>query len=276
MTRRLVMPLASVLAVVMLALAGLTASTVHADDSFVTDYDTDGNGVISRDEAIDAVADYFAGELTRDQVITVIQYYFSGASVPPPVEEPVHDPPVEGETLAQMIERVRPAVVFFRNLGVGSGSGVIFDTEGETGYVMTAAHVVADVTEGVWVRTDDAEWYEATLLRADPIRDLAVLTICCDDFTAVDFAEPDDVAVGDDVVVMGYPTLLGGPDGACVKRHRVGIQVLLAPRHDSGPNGRCQQSWQQRQPPANHRRAHRRDRAIRPQLLHQWPASRRL
>ncbi len=41
-------------------------------------YDDDGNGGISKDEAIAAVRDYFAGKLTKDQTIAVIRLYFSG------------------------------------------------------------------------------------------------------------------------------------------------------------------------------------------------------
>ena len=204
MTRVVAIPLASILAVVLLALAGLAVATAQASDPDVSPfYDSNGNGVIDRDEAITAVADYFAGVITRDQVLVIIQYYFSGEAVPD-IEDILPDEPPT-RSLRDVIEDVRPAVVYVWNLGAGRGSGVIFRTEGETGYVMTNSHVVEDREEGLRVRTDDGEWYDATLLRADPMRDLAVVTICCDDFTAVDFAEPEDVAVGDDVVVMGYP-----------------------------------------------------------------------
>ena len=40
-------------------------------------YDDDGDGGISRVEVIEAIGDYFSGELTRAQVITVITLYFS-------------------------------------------------------------------------------------------------------------------------------------------------------------------------------------------------------
>ena len=40
-------------------------------------YDDDGDGAISRDEAIAAVGDYFADRLTRDHTIGVIALYFA-------------------------------------------------------------------------------------------------------------------------------------------------------------------------------------------------------
>ena len=203
-TRRLAIPLVSGLAVVMLALAGLAVTTAQASDPDVSPfYDSNGNGVIDRDEVITAVADFFSGVITRDQVLVIVQYYFSQEPVPAVEDILPDEPPIR--SLSEVIEDVRPAVVYIRNIDVGVGSGVIFKTEDETGYVMTNSHVVDDMEEGLRVRTNNGEWYNATLMRADPIRDLAVIAICCGDFTAIDFAEPDDVAVGDDVAVMGYP-----------------------------------------------------------------------
>ena len=40
-------------------------------------YDDDGDGAISRDEAIAAITDYFADRITRDEVLGVITLYFA-------------------------------------------------------------------------------------------------------------------------------------------------------------------------------------------------------
>ena len=42
------------------------------------DYDADKNEVIDRDEALAAVADYFANRITRDEAVAVVQLYFAG------------------------------------------------------------------------------------------------------------------------------------------------------------------------------------------------------
>ena len=41
-------------------------------------YDADKNEVIDRDEALAAVADYFANRITRDEAVAVVQLYFAG------------------------------------------------------------------------------------------------------------------------------------------------------------------------------------------------------
>ena len=43
-------------------------------------YDDDGDGVISKNEAISAVRDYFSGNLTKEQTIAVIRLYFTSGS----------------------------------------------------------------------------------------------------------------------------------------------------------------------------------------------------
>ena len=47
-------------------------------------YDFDGNGGISKNEAIAAVVDYFAGSITKAQAIAVIRLYFASPTVPGP------------------------------------------------------------------------------------------------------------------------------------------------------------------------------------------------
>lgn len=72
-----------------------TTAVLHAD-GLVERYDQDGDGVISRDEVLAAVSDYFAGELAREAVIELIALYFSGESVetsgPSPTPSPSPSP----------------------------------------------------------------------------------------------------------------------------------------------------------------------------------------
>ena len=54
-----------------------TYTIVVTLDDVVSRYDRDGDGVISKDEAITAVIDYFNGIITKEDAITVIIAYFS-------------------------------------------------------------------------------------------------------------------------------------------------------------------------------------------------------
>ena len=77
---------------------------VHAQDEDVSTYDTDCDGLISRDEVLGAISAYFQGEITRDLVLTLIGLYFAqtplvhptGSScaptpAPTPIQIPITD-----------------------------------------------------------------------------------------------------------------------------------------------------------------------------------------
>ena len=56
--------------------ADATITVTITVTSLLKQYDSDGNGAISRNEAVAAVRDYFSGNLTREQTIAVIRLYF--------------------------------------------------------------------------------------------------------------------------------------------------------------------------------------------------------
>ena len=183
-------------------------SVAGQENSVGVRYDLNDNNRIDRDEVLAAIKDYlFTDLITRDELLALIGLYLFNEPVTPPTTGPIlpgHDPPVpEEEPLSAVIKRVRPSVVKIFN--GGQASGVIFDTQGQTAYVMTNSHAVDDRDEAITVRVHDEDYYEGTLLRRDPVRDLAVVTICCGDFTAAEFGSSDDINVGDDLIVVGYP-----------------------------------------------------------------------
>ncbi len=107
-----------------------------------------------------------------------------------------------------MVGEVRPAVVRI-DTGSGSGSGVIFETQGQTGYIVTNHHVV----EGealVSVTVNDSAVYSGTVLGTNAVRDLAVVSICCDSFKALPFGDAAALRPGDAVVAIGYALGLQG------------------------------------------------------------------
>ncbi|MEY3561055.1 MAG: hypothetical protein RL068_207 [Actinomycetota bacterium] len=90
--------------------------------------------------------------------------------------------------------------------GSGSGSGVALT---EDGYVLTNAHVVtlggltedADISVRLW----NGEVYPAELVGYDTVYDLAVLKVEVDGLKPINFADSDQLNVGQDVVAIGAP-----------------------------------------------------------------------
>ena len=101
-----------------------------------------------------------------------------------------------------MVRRARPAVVRISS-GTGTGTGVIFDTQGRTGYVVTNEHVVEGQSR-VNVTVNDSTTYNGNVLGVDATRDLAVVSICCGDFMALEFGDAAGLEAGDEVVNIGY------------------------------------------------------------------------
>ena len=60
------------------ASGAITVTITVKDVDLGTPYDADNDEVISRDEVLEAVADYFAGEIDREEALTVVSLYFSG------------------------------------------------------------------------------------------------------------------------------------------------------------------------------------------------------
>ena len=123
-----------------------------------------------------------------------------------------------------MVRRARPAVVRISS-GTGTGTGVIFDTQGRTGYLVTNEHVVEGQSR-VSVIVDDSTTYSGTVLGVDAVRDLAVVSICCGDFTALEFGDAAGLEAGDEIVAIGYALGLSGE--ATVTRG-----IVSAVRYDS-------------------------------------------
>jgi putative serine protease PepD len=94
-------------------------------------------------------------------------------------------------------------------VGTGSGSGVIVDAEG---YIVTNEHVVSVGSAFEVVLSDGRTTYEATLVGADPLTDLAVLKIDAAGLTPIAIGDTSVLQVGDPTVAVGSPLgLQGGP-----------------------------------------------------------------
>ena len=105
------------------------------------------------------------------------------------------------------------------------GSGAIFETQGQTAYVITNYHVVEGAAQ-VTVTVNDSNNYTGTVLGMDRTRDLAVVVICCGSFRALSFGNASGLEAGDEVVVIGYALGLTGE--ATITRG-----IVSAVRYDS-------------------------------------------
>lgn len=87
----------------------------------------------------------------------------------------------------------------------GSGSGVVYKTEGGEAYVVTNNHVV-DGSDAVEVLFKDGTSVEAELVGADVWTDLAVLKVSADPVTKVaEFGDSDALTVGEPAIAIGSP-----------------------------------------------------------------------
>jgi serine protease Do len=89
-----------------------------------------------------------------------------------------------------------------------TGSGVIVDAE--RGYVLTANHVVAQISKAQ-VTTKDGRKFDAKLVGRDPATDVAVLQLqgLRGNLKAIPSGDSDRIEVGDFVIAIGNPFGLG-------------------------------------------------------------------
>lgn len=94
-----------------------------------------------------------------------------------------------------------PSVVYVKNVGIGTGSGVIYDS---TGDIVTNAHVVQGET-ALRVTLSNGKSYSARLVGVDTADDLAVIHINASNLPAGHFAGTAYPAVAQTVLAIGSP-----------------------------------------------------------------------
>lgn len=106
--------------------------------------------------------------------------------------------------LQELYDRCLPSVVGVRgNVGWGYswGTGIVMTPNG---YILTNTHVLDHATAAQVILYDGSE-YEAKLVGADAISDVAVLKIEAAGLTAAQFGDSNALSVGDAVVAIGNP-----------------------------------------------------------------------
>ena len=124
-------------------------------------------------------------------------------------------PGAEVASLADLYEQLNPGVVNIQVYveqetltGEGAGSGFILDNEG---HIVTNNHVIAGATQVTVIFYNGIE-AEAEVIGADSNSDLAVLQVdqLAERAHMLPLADSDQVRVGEWVVAIGNPFLLGG------------------------------------------------------------------
>jgi serine protease Do len=123
-------------------------------------------------------------------------------------------------SIADIVDSLSPAIVgitnmqsggdMFRNsesesVESGTGSGVIFKKEGESGYVITNNHVI-EGAESIEVTLFSGEKVAAELVGTDALTDIAVLKIDANHVTAVaELGDSTSLRTGENVIAIGNP-----------------------------------------------------------------------
>jgi serine protease Do len=132
------------------------------------------------------------------------------------------------------------------SFAVSNGSGFIVSSDG---YIVTNYHVIKDGGKIVVEKYDEIErQYDAKLIGCDPNTDLAVLKIEADNLVFLEFADSDEIEVGQWTMAIGHPFKLRDSVSAGVisATHRGDLQIsqledfiqtdaAINPGHSGGP-----------------------------------------
>lgn len=170
--------------------------------------------VVSEEEVIEE--EKITDEVETDQVEEVDEPEVDEVDEPeeaiPDHQEPLPVLPWDHHVV-DTVDKVMPAVVGVSSRrevqGFGgrhfeqteSGSGVIIDSGG---YIITNQHVIDNADE-VFIVIPDKGFYEAELVGSDLLTDLALLKIDENDLSYVDFADSNNIRVGESVLAIGNP-----------------------------------------------------------------------
>jgi serine protease Do len=141
----------------------------------------------------------------------------------------------------EIAEKLRRSTVVVHAGGRGSGSGVIWSSEGS---IITNAHVArgANASVQLW----DGREFNATIASRDPRRDLAALRIAATNLPSASVADSSRVRPGELAIAIGNPLgFVGalttgvihavGPVRGLGPRSWVQADVRLAPGNSGGP-----------------------------------------
>jgi PKD repeat protein len=141
--------------------AGGSAPTPAPAFSLVS-YDTNGDGIISKDEALKAVRDYFDWLITKDQVLEVVVAYFNSTPIPTPTPSPTPTPtpaPPQADFVGNPTVCNGPTTVNFTDRSTGEitswswdfGDGHTSSLQNPTNYYShNGYYTISLIVAGLW------------------------------------------------------------------------------------------------------------------------------
>jgi serine protease Do len=140
-----------------------------------------------------------------------------------------------GQDVSALARRLRESVVHIGGMGPGSGSGVIWSTDG---LIVTNAHVAT--AERLHAELADGRRLEAQLIARDPRRDLALLKVNACNLVALESRDLSNLRAGEAVLALGYPmggdaVTVGVLHAATRDAHWLTADIRVAPGNSGGP-----------------------------------------
>jgi S1-C subfamily serine protease len=124
-----------------------------------------------------------------------------------PVDEALQQALAFEERINEVVEKVRPGYVF-----IGGGSGVCITKDG---WVLTNHHVAGPTGRKWRVHFTGGKAYDATVIGHDKNGDISLLKIdTTDELPFVPLGDSDALKIGQHVIAVGNPFLLGNGKGA--------------------------------------------------------------
>lgn len=113
-------------------------------------------------------------------------------------------------SITGVVQKVSPSVVTVNVTspnGNGTGSGVIYQTNSTTTYIITNNHVIeTGATAGtIEVELDNGDSFPATIVGRDPAYDLAVIKINKGNQPTIEIGNSSALNIGDPVIAFGSP-----------------------------------------------------------------------
>ena len=143
-------------------------------------------------------------------VIAVMLYtYFFPSSRVITENKTINETKLTEESIESSIENVYDSVVtveaYRNNTKISSGSGFIYKTDKNKGYILTNHHVIENADK-VEVLLSNGEGYEVKILGSDKYTDIGVLSIDKDKVTKVaSLGDSNNIKLGATVITVGSP-----------------------------------------------------------------------